>query len=45
MTPMSIHRLVAVGMTVGIGKRQPDRDSEPKDELDSLIDQLDDFDM
>ncbi len=35
----------AVGMTVGIAKRREDREDRPKDELDSLIDELDDFDF
>ena len=34
----------AVGMT-GLKKRQENRASEPKDELDDLVDQLDDFDV
>jgi NAD-dependent dihydropyrimidine dehydrogenase PreA subunit len=33
----------AVGLTVGIPKRQTEKSSEPKDDLDSLIDQLDDL--
>jgi NAD-dependent dihydropyrimidine dehydrogenase PreA subunit len=33
----------AVGATVGLPKRQTQAKSEPKDELDSLIDALDDF--
>lgn len=33
----------AVGLTVGIPKRQAGKPQEPKDELDDLIDQLDDF--
>ena len=35
----------AVGMNVGIPKRQAEKSSEPKDELDGLIDQLDDLDL
>lgn len=35
----------AVGMTVGIPKRQSDRDDSEKDDLDDLLDQLDDFDL
>ncbi len=35
----------AVGATVGVPKRQADGDSSPKDELDSLIDELDDLDL
>ena len=35
----------AVGLTVGIPKRQADKPDEPKDELDDLIDQLDDLDL
>ena len=35
----------AVGMSVGMPKRQENRANEPKDELDSLIDELDDFDI
>ena len=31
----------AVGLTVGIPKRQADKQSQPKDDLDSLMDQLD----
>jgi NAD-dependent dihydropyrimidine dehydrogenase PreA subunit len=34
----------AVGMQ-GLKKRQEDRPQEPKDDLDSLVDQLDDFDI
>ncbi|HEV3343474.1 MAG TPA: ferredoxin family protein [Pirellulales bacterium] len=33
----------AVGMTVGIPKRQGERSNQPKDDLDRLMDQLDDF--
>jgi NAD-dependent dihydropyrimidine dehydrogenase PreA subunit len=33
----------AVGLSVGIPKRQEGKAQEPKDELDSLMDQLDDF--
>ncbi len=36
---------VAVGMTVGIPKRQADRPAEPKDDLDKLMDALDDLDI
>lgn len=35
----------AVGMNVGMAKRQTERSSEPKDELDSLVDELDDLDL
>lgn len=35
----------AVGMSVGIPKRQADRPQEPKDDLDSLMDQLDELDI
>jgi NAD-dependent dihydropyrimidine dehydrogenase PreA subunit len=35
----------AVGMSVGIPKRQADKPQEPKDELDSLMDQLDDLEI
>jgi hypothetical protein len=35
----------AVGMTIGIPKRQAEPSTEPKDELDSLMDQLDDLDL
>ncbi|HVW39531.1 MAG TPA: ferredoxin family protein [Pirellulales bacterium] len=35
----------AVGATVGIPKRQPQKDRGPKDELDHLMDQLDDLDL
>jgi NAD-dependent dihydropyrimidine dehydrogenase PreA subunit len=35
----------AVGMTVGMPKRQQDAAERPRDELDSLIDQLDDLDL
>jgi len=37
----------AVGMSVGIPKRQADKDSEaePRDELDDLIDELDDLEL
>ena len=35
----------AVGMSVGIRKRQADQPAEPKDELDDLLDALDDFDL
>lgn len=34
-----------VGMTIGIPKRQTDKDSGPKDELDDLLDELDDLDL
>ncbi|MEX0977861.1 MAG: ferredoxin family protein [Pirellulales bacterium] len=33
----------AVGLTVGIPKRQADKPAEPKDDLDKLMDQLDDL--
>ena len=35
----------AVGMSVGIPKRQGNNASRPKDELDGLMDQLDDLDL
>ena len=35
----------AVGLSVGIAKRQVDRDDEPKDDLDDLVDELNDFDL
>jgi NAD-dependent dihydropyrimidine dehydrogenase PreA subunit len=35
----------AVGLTVGIPKRQADKQEQPKDELDDLIDALDDLDL
>lgn len=35
----------AVGMEVGIKKRQAGRDDEPKDDLDDLVDQLNDLDI
>jgi NAD-dependent dihydropyrimidine dehydrogenase PreA subunit len=35
----------AVGMTVGVPKRQTDKPAEPKDDLDRLIDQLDELDV
>jgi NAD-dependent dihydropyrimidine dehydrogenase PreA subunit len=35
----------AVGMTVGIPKRQADRPAEPKDDLDRLMDSLDALDI
>ena len=35
----------AVGMEVGIPKRQTDRSNQPKDELDSLLDELDALDL
>jgi ferredoxin len=35
----------AVGMTVGIPKRQADKIQEPKDELDNLMDALDGLDL
>jgi ferredoxin len=35
----------AVGLTVGIPKRQTDKQAQPKDELDSLMDQLDALDL
>ncbi|MFT7642204.1 MAG: hypothetical protein ACI9G1_003961, partial [Pirellulaceae bacterium] len=34
-----------VGLSVGIPKRQSDKSAEPKDELDSLIDGLDELDL
>jgi hypothetical protein len=35
----------AVGMTVGMPKRNPAQADEPKDELDNLIDELDELDL
>jgi hypothetical protein len=35
----------AVGMTVGIPKRQADKKEEPKDDLDNLMDALDALDI
>ncbi len=35
----------AVGMSVGMPKRQADKPAGPKDDLDKLIDQLDDLDI
>lgn len=35
----------AVGLTVGIPKRQAEKSDEPKDELDDLLDELDDLDL
>ena len=35
----------AVGLTVGIPKRQTEKQAQPKDELDSLMDQLDALDL
>jgi NAD-dependent dihydropyrimidine dehydrogenase PreA subunit len=35
----------AVGLSVGIPKRQAGKPQEPKDELDDLMDQLDDLDL
>lgn len=35
----------AVGMSVGIPKRQQDKPDGPKDKLDNLMDQLDDLDL
>ena len=35
----------AVGLTVGIPKRQADKPKGPKDDLDKLMDQLDDLDI
>ncbi len=35
----------AVGMSVGIPKRQADKPDEPKDDLDNLMDALDDLDL
>ncbi|MBI2480900.1 MAG: ferredoxin family protein, partial [Planctomycetia bacterium] len=35
----------AVGMTVGIRKRQEGKSDEPRDELDDLIDGLDELDI
>ena len=34
-----------VGMAVGIPKRQPDTDANPKDDLDNLIDEVDGLDL
>ena len=35
----------AVGMSVGIPKRQPESGRESRDELDNLVDELNDFDL
>jgi hypothetical protein len=35
----------AVGLTVGIPKRQADKKDEPKDDLDKLMDSLDALDI
>lgn len=35
----------AVGMTVGIPKRQSEKDDSPRDELDDLMDKLDDLEL
>ena len=35
----------AVGMAVGVPRRQADRDSQPRDELDDLMDGLDSLDL
>jgi MinD superfamily P-loop ATPase len=35
----------AVGLTVGIPKRQAGKEQGPKDDLDKLLDQLDDLDL
>ena len=35
----------AVGMSVGIAKRQDNKSTGPKDELDSLLDELDELDL
>ena len=35
----------AVGMTVGIPKRQADKTAGPKDDLDNLMDALDSLDL
>lgn len=35
----------AVGLTVGVPKRQADKPAGPKDELDNLVDALDDLDI
>ena len=35
----------AVGLTVGVPKRQAEKPAEPKDDLDNLIDQLDDLEL
>ncbi len=35
----------AVGLAVGIPKRQADREKQPKDELDNLMDALDSLDL
>jgi NAD-dependent dihydropyrimidine dehydrogenase PreA subunit len=35
----------AVGLSVGIPKRQADKPAEPKDDLDKLMDQLDEVDL
>ena len=34
-----------VGMAVGMPKRQPDTDANPKDDLDNLIDEVDGLDL
>ncbi len=35
----------AVGLTVGMPRRQEQRDTEPKDDLDDLVDELNDLDI
>ena len=35
----------AVGLTMGIAKRQTSKEQQPKDELDDLIDELDELDL
>jgi len=35
----------AVGLTIGIPKRQANKKTEPRDDLDDLVDQLDDLDI
>ena len=35
----------AVGLTVGIPKRQTEKQAQPKDDLDNLMDQLDALDL
>jgi NAD-dependent dihydropyrimidine dehydrogenase PreA subunit len=35
----------AVGMTVGIPKRQAEKDDQPRDELDDMLDDLDNLDL
>jgi hypothetical protein len=35
----------AVGLSVGIPKRQPDKKDSPKDDLDNLMDSLDSLEI